>query len=94
LECEKCDTPYHLSCLNPPLSDVPEGEWFCETCAAKPGAPIGVVPKPTQKKKTTAKMKKEVEEYGEGGDDEDAENEVGQKRKGGQRGTAPAKRKK
>ncbi|KAL0577993.1 hypothetical protein V5O48_003996 [Marasmius crinis-equi] len=26
LECDKCDNPYHLSCLNPPLSAVPEGE--------------------------------------------------------------------
>ncbi|KAH7100483.1 RCC1/BLIP-II [Auriculariales sp. MPI-PUGE-AT-0066] len=32
LECEKCETPYHLSCLNPPLKDVPEDEWFCEHC--------------------------------------------------------------
>lgn len=32
LECEKCEAPYHLKCLDPPLDDVPEGEWFCVTC--------------------------------------------------------------
>lgn len=32
LECEKCDTPYHLGCLNPPLKEIPEGQWFCPKC--------------------------------------------------------------
>ncbi|KAL0571375.1 hypothetical protein V5O48_010591 [Marasmius crinis-equi] len=39
LECDKCDNPYHLSCLNPPLSAVPEGEWFCPKCVENPFAP-------------------------------------------------------
>ena len=37
----QCDAPYHLTCLNPPLSAVPEGEWFCPKCIATPGAPVG-----------------------------------------------------
>lgn len=41
LECEKCDAPYHLTCLSPPLSAIPEGEWFCPKCLATPGAPVG-----------------------------------------------------
>jgi hypothetical protein len=28
---------YHLGCLSPPLSDVPEGDWFCPYCASKQG---------------------------------------------------------
>ncbi|KAK0215160.1 regulator of chromosome condensation 1/beta-lactamase-inhibitor protein II [Armillaria fumosa] len=32
LECDKCDNPYHLLCLTPPLTTVPEGEWFCPEC--------------------------------------------------------------
>ncbi|GAA6059089.1 hypothetical protein JCM10212_002060 [Sporobolomyces blumeae] len=32
LECEKCEAAYHLGCLDPPLSDVPDGEWFCPKC--------------------------------------------------------------
>ena len=31
----QCENPYHLHCLTPPLSAVPEGEWFCLKCAAE-----------------------------------------------------------
>jgi alpha-tubulin suppressor-like RCC1 family protein len=41
LQCDKCDDPYHLRCLNPPLASVPDGEWFCQKCHKSPGAPIG-----------------------------------------------------
>ncbi|KZV87496.1 RCC1/BLIP-II protein [Exidia glandulosa HHB12029] len=40
LECEKCETPYHLGCLNPPLSAVPEDEWFCDKCIAEAAAAV------------------------------------------------------
>ncbi|XP_006461672.1 hypothetical protein AGABI2DRAFT_193077, partial [Agaricus bisporus var. bisporus H97] len=42
LECDKCDAPWHLQCLNPPLSEIPEGEWFCPQCIDDPGAPVGL----------------------------------------------------
>eukprot|EP01012_Entosiphon_sulcatum_P051682 TRINITY_DN70991_c0_g1_i1.p1 TRINITY_DN70991_c0_g1~~TRINITY_DN70991_c0_g1_i1.p1 ORF type:complete len:329 (+),score=49.27 TRINITY_DN70991_c0_g1_i1:664-1650(+) len=32
LLCDMCDAEYHLHCLNPPLSAVPEGEWLCPEC--------------------------------------------------------------
>ncbi|KAH8917845.1 RCC1/BLIP-II [Atractiella rhizophila] len=32
LECDKCEQPYHLTCLIPKLNEVPEGEWFCPIC--------------------------------------------------------------
>lgn len=32
LECEKCENAHHTMCLDPPLTEVPEGEWFCKTC--------------------------------------------------------------
>jgi len=38
--CEKCDNAYHLKCIKPPLSSIPDGEWFCDSCASSPGAPI------------------------------------------------------
>lgn len=88
LECEKCDTPYHLGCLKPPLKAVPDDEWFCPTCAVKPGAPIGDVPKPS-KAKPSKKKKKEAESP-------EPEGKAGQKRKAaptGQKGTV-SKRKK
>lgn len=32
LLCDGCDLAYHLDCLDPPLSEVPEGEWYCPSC--------------------------------------------------------------
>jgi hypothetical protein len=30
-----CSKETHMYCLQPPLLDVPEGEWFCDTCDPK-----------------------------------------------------------
>lgn len=30
--CDGCSAPYHLKCLNPPLKEVPTGDWFCPKC--------------------------------------------------------------
>mmetsp|Transcript_20830 Transcript_20830/g.45103 ORF Transcript_20830/g.45103 Transcript_20830/m.45103 type:complete len:1545 (+) Transcript_20830:73-4707(+) len=32
LVCDGCDYLFHFKCLDPPLNDVPEGEWFCDAC--------------------------------------------------------------
>lgn len=37
----KCDSPWHLKCLDPPLDAVPDGEWFCPDCEEDPGAAVG-----------------------------------------------------
>ena len=33
--CDGCNRPYHLKCANPPLLEVPEGDWFCEICTSQ-----------------------------------------------------------
>jgi len=33
LICDSCQLMYHLECLEAPLEDVPEGNWYCENCA-------------------------------------------------------------
>lgn len=33
LLCDGCDHGYHTYCLKPPLSHVPEGDWFCHNCS-------------------------------------------------------------
>jgi hypothetical protein len=43
-DISQCDHPYHLSCLDPPLADVPEGEWFCPPCGKSPGGPVRGAP--------------------------------------------------
>jgi len=32
LLCDTCDRGYHLQCLPEPLSEVPQGDWFCSSC--------------------------------------------------------------
>lgn len=32
LMCDKCPRVYHLFCLDPPIQQVPDGEWFCNKC--------------------------------------------------------------
>jgi hypothetical protein len=32
--CDGCDAPFHVYCLSPPLATVPDGDWFCDECAA------------------------------------------------------------
>ncbi|XP_067932149.1 zinc finger protein DPF3-like isoform X2 [Watersipora subatra] len=35
LFCDDCDRGYHMYCLNPPLSEPPEGNWSCHLCIAE-----------------------------------------------------------
>ena len=32
LLCDACDTGFHMFCLQPKVTDVPEGDWFCPHC--------------------------------------------------------------
>jgi hypothetical protein len=32
LLCDKCNGAFHMECLDPPLTDVPDGEWLCPQC--------------------------------------------------------------
>lgn len=34
LLCDDCNLGYHMDCLNPPLTDVPTGSWYCDNCFA------------------------------------------------------------
>ncbi|KAK1432798.1 hypothetical protein QVD17_09699 [Tagetes erecta] len=31
-DTEWCNAEYHTYCLNPPLSDIPQGNWYCPEC--------------------------------------------------------------
>ncbi|KAF8514474.1 RCC1/BLIP-II [Gautieria morchelliformis] len=89
LECEKCDSPYHLGCLDPPLTAVPDGEWFCTACMANPGAPIGETPKNSKSKSSkVSKKKREVSSP-------EPQEQTGKKRKAAssQKGSGPKRKK-
>ncbi|XP_036948908.1 chromodomain-helicase-DNA-binding protein 4a isoform X5 [Acanthopagrus latus] len=34
--CDKCPSSYHIHCLNPPLPEIPNGEWICPRCTCPP----------------------------------------------------------
>lgn len=35
IACDSCELHFHLDCLEPPLKEVPEGTWICNTCTTK-----------------------------------------------------------
>ncbi|XP_037116571.1 chromodomain-helicase-DNA-binding protein 3 isoform X2 [Syngnathus acus] len=34
--CDTCTSSYHVRCLNPPLPDIPNGQWLCPRCTCPP----------------------------------------------------------
>ncbi len=38
LLCDTCEDPYHIHCLDPPLSAIPEGDWCCDRCISRSSA--------------------------------------------------------
>ncbi|KAL8432046.1 hypothetical protein Efla_003487 [Eimeria flavescens] len=32
LICDACDRAFHMECLDPPVDEVPDGDWFCKGC--------------------------------------------------------------
>ncbi|XP_077430769.1 chromodomain-helicase-DNA-binding protein 4 isoform X3 [Vanacampus margaritifer] len=34
--CDTCPSSYHIHCLNPPLPEIPNGEWICPRCKCPP----------------------------------------------------------
>lgn len=42
--CDSCPSSYHIHCLNPPLPEIPNGEWICPRCTVsrqQPGSTGG-----------------------------------------------------
>lgn len=37
--CDGCERAYHLQCVQPPMTEVPKGDWFCAHCQETP-APV------------------------------------------------------
>ncbi|XP_013407633.1 chromodomain-helicase-DNA-binding protein 4 isoform X2 [Lingula anatina] len=34
--CDSCPSAYHMHCLNPPMKEIPDGEWHCPRCGCEP----------------------------------------------------------
>lgn len=39
--CDTCPSSYHIHCLNPPLPEIPNGEWLCPRCMVSSHAAAG-----------------------------------------------------
>ena len=39
--CDGCDQGWHVTCITPPLAEIPEDEWFCAVCAGSRAAAHG-----------------------------------------------------
>jgi hypothetical protein len=35
-DSRNCNRGYHLGCLTPVLTEVPDGDWFCPMCTSAP----------------------------------------------------------
>ncbi|KAL3641725.1 hypothetical protein CASFOL_012540 [Castilleja foliolosa] len=35
LVCDSCEGMYHISCIEPPVKEIPTRSWYCSDCAAK-----------------------------------------------------------
>lgn len=45
--CDTCPSSYHLHCLNPPLPEIPNGEWLCPRCTVSVTSLPRPLPAPT-----------------------------------------------
>ncbi|XP_065886181.1 histone acetyltransferase KAT6B-like [Dysidea avara] len=43
LFCDACDKGFHMECLVPPLSALPEGRWICPVCVEEPSLSLELV---------------------------------------------------
>ncbi|CAA6667334.1 unnamed protein product [Spirodela intermedia] len=60
IECDDCLGGFHLKCLNPPLKEVPEGDWICTFCEARKLGKIVVPPKPPEGKRIRRTFKEKL----------------------------------
>ncbi|CAL1281690.1 unnamed protein product [Larinioides sclopetarius] len=67
LLCDGCNRGHHVYCLKPPLSAVPEGDWFCLSC--KP------IEKPAGPEKKPRKAESDSEEADSDEDEEESVEE-------------------
>ena len=42
LICDACDKGFHMDCMEPPLSSLPEGRWICPACVPPPNRRRGI----------------------------------------------------
>lgn len=69
--CDKCDHGHHIYCLRPPLSAIPEGDWFCPKCRPKD---VEKTPRKIRKSFVNSELYSEESENSRSNMDSDTEN--------------------
>jgi len=65
LLCDGCDNGYHTYCVEPPIENVPEGDWFCKDCVNEKQQG-GVTPASAESKKGSANTKRRKSRWSSG----------------------------
>ena len=66
LLCDGCDAGYHTYCSEPPIEDVPEGDWFCPKCPEKKEEEDGSTPLSAESKKGSARARRRKSRWSSG----------------------------
>ena len=66
LLCDGCDAGYHTYCSQPPIEDVPEGDWFCPNCPEKKGEDDGSTPLSAESKKGSSRTRRRKSRWSSG----------------------------
>ncbi|XP_060827940.1 E3 ubiquitin-protein ligase UHRF1-like [Bombus pascuorum] len=67
LLCDECNSAYHLSCLNPPLTSIPEEDyWYCPECKNDENEIVKAGDKLKQTKKKTNENNSNKRDWGKG----------------------------
>ena len=56
LLCDGCDRGYHISCLQPPLEQVPPGDWYCPDCQPSASSALWSVSVPIESEQPLHRM--------------------------------------
>jgi hypothetical protein len=70
LFCDYCDKAYHTYCLDPPLDNLPEGEWICSECMGeylKNKEKLRILREKTAARRAAARAKKMAKKKGAAG---------------------------
>lgn len=67
LLCDECNNAYHLRCLNPPLTSIPEEDyWYCQECKNDENEIVKAGDKLKQTKKKTNENSNSKRDWGKG----------------------------
>lgn len=57
--CDECNYGYHMSCLKPPLKDLPDEDWYCPSCKRDPQDVVAPGAAKQTKKKNASQSKRD-----------------------------------